>query len=726
MLSLLLTSIVVADPTVISIQRPIQIDGVLDEAAWRDAVPITEFTKFQPVAGGPPPGTTDVRLLQDDTYLYVGVRIANTDYPIRARLTRREDFNDDDQIGVYLDTFNDGRSGYIFYFNGLGLQQDIRVGPGHASVSWDTVLQTRGKAHENGFDLEIAIPWRSLKYPKTDGKQTWGLILTRKVPSLGFKYSAPVTMTGHPQLFTQAMDLHGVRPSARGSGLELNPSLTLVQQAKRDGDQLRWIDLDPKADDAAKNWFNVVRPSLDVRAGLTRNVGLTAAVNPDFSQVDQDPTQINLNRRFAFFLPENRPFFLDGSQYFSSKGQALYSRSIVDMVYGAKVSGQEGPIAIGVLHAVDRTPAPTVHERDTPGFSPDDVEEAWALNDMVRARANAFGSGYVGVTVADKRLFRDGDQTASHTASEFDAQVPLGGRWQLNGHTMQTWTGKTGEGLMWGQQNSVVLNRASGVGTGLYLNLSDTTLGLRKETGFQNQSGNTIGEINVDHTFTPKGKIDVYKPGAFFYGLAERNGEFQGSTGLHQDITHHGVHTWSTSVHAGLVRQGVEEDPSGHIVDPTTVRTWWIEQGYSGTPSKAVKLNATVEGGRIFFFDTLQPAHMVQTSGTLTLRPTAGLRLDTTVRHDTLTKRDSSQDNATLVRHWTNWQFTRTLGLRSMVEVSAGNTIDDRLATSVMLTWLKHPGTAIHLGFIEQANVQSAYQTQNRTVFAKFSVLARP
>lgn len=731
-------------PSVVDARAEIDIDGHLDEEDWTRAEPVTDFMRFQPVEGDEPPGRTEVRFLQDDRYLYVGVSVRDNDYPIRARISRREDINADDQVGVYLDTFRDGRTGYIFYFNGRGVQQDIRVGPGFSSFSWDTVLKTGGQVHDDGFTLEVAIPWRSLKYPRTDGDtpQTWGLILTRKIPAEGAKYSYPRTERAHPRLFTQAAPLRAVRPPPRGSGLEIVPSLTLVQQATRtgaDGDPdpdapLRWVDLDPDREGATGRWLRVVRPSLDTRIGITPNLGVAATLNPDFSQVDQDPTFINLNQRFAFFLPERRPFFLDGTEYFADQHDTLYSRSVVDPLYGVKLSGRAGAWSLGALHALDRNPAPSVHERPTPGFEEEDVEDAIALNDVVRARVDAFGDGYVGTSVADKRIIdRDGTVRGSHTAAGLDVRVPLDDRWTFDARTLQTLTGPEPTDLTWGQELGASLSRAGGIGAGMYANVTDVTQGYRRETGFLNQSGITYANAGASYTFEPEGILDTLTPNLGVSGRMERNSENQQSVSAGLDLRANGIHAIGTSVGYGRVEEGlgIDEEVDGKAIGKERVAGPFASASYYAELGRVFALNTSVSANRTMEFATLDPADTVVASSTITLRPTPGLRLDTTLRADQLTRPrtedpEARRARANLLRHWTTWQFTKELGLRSMVEWSGGNERDDRLVTTVLLTWLENPGTAVHLGWIERTLLEGAPKTQDRSVFLKASVLFRP
>jgi len=718
-------------PPVVSIDSEIDVDGVLDEPAWERAQPVTDFLRFQPIAGGPPPGHTQVRFLQDDRYLYVGVRITQADYPIRARVSRREDINADDQVGIYLDTFRDERTGYIFYFNGRGIQQDIRVGPGFSSFDWNTVLRTGGQVHDDGFTLEVAIPWRSLKYPSTDGDepQTWGLILTRKIPSEGAKYSFPTTQRNHPRLFTQAARLPGVRPPPRGSGLEITPSLTVIQQASRDpvSDELSWIDLNPRRQGATGRWLQVVRPSLDARLGLTPNMGLAATLNPDFSQVDQDPTFIDLNQRFAFFLPERRPFFLDGTEYFADQHGTLYSRSIVDPLYGFKLSGRAGPWSVGALHSLDRSPAPSVHERPTPGFGPDDVDGAWAANEIARARVDAFGDGYVGASFADKRVVGpDREQRGAHTSVGVDTRIPLDDRWTLDARTQQSLTGDDPRELMWGQDVGVAVQRAGGIGLGTSLAISDKTLGFRRETGFLNQSGITNGAGSLNYTFEPLGGVDTVTPGVEASGRVERNGEYQGVGGGSVSMRVGGIHSLSAWAGASRTAEGIEDADTGKAEDLVVVDGPYGGGSYSAELGRVLAVAGSFELQRVLDFANLAPADAFVSTATLTLRPTPGLRLDTTGRADRLARPDDSVARAGLIRHWTSWQFTKELGLRSMVEWSAGNERDDRLVTTVLLTWLENPGTAVHVGWIERTLLEGAPKTQDRSVFFKVSVLFRP
>ena len=196
----------------------------LNEAIYQQPPLDIQILEFIPTEGGPPPGKTEIWLHQDEKKIYLAARVSEVDYKIRAHISPREKLNFDDQIGLYLSTFGDPREGYLFYFNPFGVQQDIRLAPNSFSFAWDTQIRSKGQLTEDGYVLEVSIPYRSIKYPASDGRQTWKAFVIRKVPDTGASYSYPRVQRRHPRLFSLAAPLKNVRPSDGGSGLELIPS----------------------------------------------------------------------------------------------------------------------------------------------------------------------------------------------------------------------------------------------------------------------------------------------------------------------------------------------------------------------------------------------------------------------------------------------------------------------------------------------------------------------
>lgn len=711
---LLLAALAAAQPeiTVVQATGEIRVDGRLDEADWERAQVIDHFEQFLPTYGGPPPGTTEVRILQDERHLYLAIRVTGVDYPLRARMAEREYINSDDQIGIYLDTFYDGQSGYIFYLNALGVQQDMAFHAGNWNSSWDAVFHSKGRVTEDGYELEVGFPYRSLKYPSGQDTQVWGLMLTRKIPALGTKYSWPRMERNHPQFMTQALPMRGVEPPSKGSGLELIPSVTAVAAGSRDNpyEPMEYSGLDP--------WHEAVRPSLDARFGITPNIGLTAAINPDFSQVEADVTQISLNQRFAYWYGEKRPFFLEGAGYFSDRPGTLYSRSIQDPIYGVKVAGQEGAWSVGVLHAEDRAPAASVNENGAPGFDSGDVTGASADNTLLRVRMEAVEDGWVGFTLADKRLRRPtGTIRSTNDVVGMDAYIPLGGRWWGSGHAFQSFTGHDGDKTLSGQNLSGAVGRNGGEGVGFRLGAGTLTPGHRRETGYLTQAGLSSASLYLDYTFEPEAeRVDQVVPSLSTWATGEVN-----------DDHHRGIHfdnyTLIQGVH-GLSLWGgytdVQED--GAQVDELRWGT-----SYSGVLGSAVTLSPSLWGGRIMDYDNLAPARSFGTALGAILRPFGPLRIDVNLRYEQLDPESADREHASRQRVKLRYQFTQALGMRLIVEHVSGTEIDPLLSSSALLRWLETPGTAFYLGYGQTDSlVPGERGTLERTVFAKASVLLRP
>ncbi len=705
-----------SEPVSVGAARELVVDGRLDEAAWAGVAPITEFSRFRPTAGGPPPGTTEVRFLQDDQALYVGIRVQGTDDPVRARISPREDINSDDQVGIYLDTFRDRRSGYVFYLNPLGIQQDIRVnGSDEWSVSWDTALRSRGRVDEDGrgYTIELAIPWRSLKF-RPGEEQTWGVMVTRKVPGLGAKFGFPVLQEGHPALWTQAAPLQGVRPPGAGSGPELIPALTAGRSWSADpvtgapADLGAWGGLP---------WTEMLRPSLDLRWGLTPDLGLAGAVNPDFSQVEADVADVRLNARFAFQFPEQRPLFLDGVDAYLDRQGTLYTRSIADPLYGGKLTGRYDKASVGVLHALDRSPLGSFHEDGSPGFDPQD---AWAADTFARFRIDAFDSGQVGLSLADKRLLPApgsalSGELATYDGVGMDATVPLGGRWAIGGSAQQSSINGPAGSLSGGAVEGAI-ERSTGVGTGFYADGAWVSPGFRQELGFQTNSGYGTASASLDHSFAPDGDVNLIRPRIGFFRQEELDDEHQ---------------TWvsfDSTVVAGPTSAWMEAAVGDRRFAGVTLPQTSLSGGLEGQLGKTVEGGVWGMTGQALDFRTLTAASDLYGEVFGSLRATAATRLDLTASAARHLPDGDVVETAWYQRARFTWQFTRPLGTRVIVQhdvVDEALGRSEGLLLSGLLTWLTVPGTAAYVGWTERLDLDDG-STVERSVFAKASVLLRP
>ncbi|MCA9571982.1 MAG: hypothetical protein KC656_29290, partial [Myxococcales bacterium] len=454
--------------------------------------------------------------------------------------------------------------------------------------------------------------------------------------------------------------------------------------------------------------LDIVRPSLDARFGITPDVGLAATLNPDFSQVESDISDIRLNARFAYAFPERRPFFLDGIDWFLDGNDTLYTRSMNAPLYGVKISGREGPASIGALHVLDRAPLPSFNEAATPGFGEDDVAGALASSTLARARVDAFDGGFAGITLADKRLLGGG---GTHQLGGVDLEVPMGDRWVGSAALQHAFTGDR-ETSLWGTRQTGRVVRASGVGTGAGVYFATNSPGYRNELGYTTQSDRTDGGGWLDHTFTPAaGLVDTVTPNAWVDLVEEGNGDRFRTAGSGLEVRLNGVHLLAASAWAQAYRE------RGALVDG-----YGAGGSYSGNLGAAVDVALSTSAGRVVDYLRLEPALQSNSSATLTLRPTAGIQTATTLTVNTFDPATGPRQTSLLARSRVNVQLSRALGARWVLDGSRRTDRDPRLYNALLLTWLTNPGTAIWLGG-SVVNGESGYEG---SLFAKATLLLRP
>ena len=327
---------------------PIKVDGVLDEEAWKTAASIPLAYEWHPGDNVPPVVKTDVLVTFDRQMLYIGFRAYDPKpSAISAHLTDRDVPFSDDTVGFMIDTFNDQRRAFQFRVNPLGVQMDATNSDvdGSEDWSWNAIWASEGRITSEGYVVEIAIPFTQLRFPRGAAVQTWGFMAMRDWPREDrHRMRTMPTDRGANCLICQFDKLAGFRDLRPGRNLELDPTITAHQTAERKD----------FPDGPLEAGTTKVDPGLSLRWGVTPNVTVSAAVNPDFSQVEADAAQLAENERFALFFPEKRPFFLEGADFFSTPISAVFTRTVADPQFGLKVTGKESKNAFGAVITRDR------------------------------------------------------------------------------------------------------------------------------------------------------------------------------------------------------------------------------------------------------------------------------------------------------------------------------------------------------------------------------------
>ena len=335
------------------LEASVQMDGVLDEAVWSQATRLTGFWQYQPVDGRPAEERTEVLVWYSPDAIHFGI-IAHDRLPaaIRATVADRDNIDNEDQVVLDIDTFHDRRRAFFFGVNPLGVQSDgVRsegagqvssLVPGSTDKNPDFVWDSKGRITDRGYEIEVRIPLKSLRYPGGE-RQTWGFNVTRIVQRTGYTDTWTDARRASASFLGQEGAIGGLHDLRHGVTVEAQPFVTAAANGSRDpasGDFDRQ-DVDPDA-------------GLNLRLGFT-SYALDATLNPDFSQVESDEGQVTVNERFALFFPEKRPFFLEGIELFGTPQTLVYTRRIVDPKAGAKFTGKFGQLGVAHLTAVDET-----------------------------------------------------------------------------------------------------------------------------------------------------------------------------------------------------------------------------------------------------------------------------------------------------------------------------------------------------------------------------------
>ncbi|MEZ4417129.1 MAG: DUF5916 domain-containing protein [Gemmatimonadota bacterium] len=524
----------------------IHIDGVASEEAWANAALLTDFTQYDPVEGIPATQRTEALVLVSGDAIYLAVR-AYDDEPdgIRASIAPRDNVvRRDDYIRLTLDTFNDRRRAYVFVTNPHGVQQDGvwnegggggRGGGGGGGfgppVDYNPnfIWESEGRVEDWGYQVEIKIPFKSLRFPAAP-VQSWGIQVVRRIERVGYEEAwAPISQN-QPNQLSQSGQLQNLRGLDPGLFLELNPVLTGLRVGEAD-------DVGTLVHSSADGEFG-----LNATYGLTSNLTLDATYNPDFSQVEADAGQIAVNERFALFFPEKRPFFLEGTDIFGMPQQLIYTRSIVNPIGGAKVTGKVGNLSLGYLGAYDE--ATSSDEND------------YARVNLLRARQDIGGNSSIGAVLTDRTESSD----VFNRVGGADARFILARRYTLTmlgafSSTQRVDDADSYAGQLW----SARLER-SGREFSFNASMEDSSPDFVAGSGFIRRVGNTELRSRVAWNWygQPGATIERFGPSLQVNGIWDHDGFWNGQGWEESEIELGGSLSFlgNTSIFANYQRSG--------------------------------------------------------------------------------------------------------------------------------------------------------------------------
>ena len=656
------------------------IDGVLDDEAWANAPVLTGFTQFDPVEGVPATQRTEARVLLTEDAIYFSVKAYDDmEGGVRATLGDRDSFGfSDDYVRFIVDTFNDHRRGYVIMVNPLGVQQDglwvvggggrreRRMGP---PIDWnpDFVWDSEGKVFDGGYSVEVKLPLKSIKFREAE-VQDWGLQIERRIARNGYSESwAPVTanVANRMEQFGRLTGLQNLDP---GLFIEINPVQTFSRQGVYDADagalQRGGIDGD--------FGFNMTY-------GITSNLTLDGTYNPDFSQVEADAGQIAVNERFALYLREKRPFFLEGTEIFRLPQQLVYTRSIVNPVGGAKVQGKIGSFNAGFLSAVDDV------------SSPDGLDgSAHPVVNIFRLRRDLGTTSNMGMVYTDR----------TYSGDRFNRVAGIDGRFQFRQRytvTLLAAGSRTGEGSLDRTSGSLVSAQFARSGRNLQFDASmlDVTDDFLAGSGFIRRTGTTNLRSSVSYNFRgqPGDVVERWGPSLEAEGFWDHDAFWQrnwaeerrirlgGSVSFRNNITIFGNYSRSYFQFNPADYEGLFAMAPGGGSVPFVPEQAFFRGLNSGTlfvwvnPFDRVRSNVRVTRSQtpLFDFITDTPVDIADSwsgNASLNLFLTTNFSSELGITHTSLYRqRDGSlYSSATIPRVRAQYQFSRALFLRTIVE----------------------------------------------------------
>jgi hypothetical protein len=612
----------------------VTLDGMLDEPMWRQAALLKGFTQYRPVDSRPAADSTDVLVFYAPDAIYFGIRAyeAHGDV-VRATLADRDNIDADDKVEILLDTFNDRRRALLFAVNPLGAQQDGVRSEGLAGAAGgqnagfrfdgvvdlnpDYVYESRGRVTPSGYEVEVRIPFKSLRYQSGE-TQDWGIQFIRTTQHTGYEDTWTPVVRASASFLIQSGTLKSLTGLRRGLVMDVTPEFTArVDGAAVSSTDYQYQNVDPEV-------------GLNVRWGVTQNLSAAGTANPDFSQVEADVGQVTVNQRFALFYPEKRPFFLEGLEQFDTPNALIYTRQIENPMGGAKLIGKVRGTGVAYIGALDENLPSANQAQDK------------RLVNLLRLRRDLGASSTVGLAYTDR--IREGG--AWNRVFGVDARVIWKKIWYSDAQVAGSWT-KDGSGL--GVRKGLLWNTTLYDRTGYSYGNHGELVGISPD--FEAQSG-FVNRVNIvqgrfANRFTWYGK-----PGSLFentttFILISPTWRYHDFFDLGSTLEGTLSQTWLLTLRGGWGVNGEwqvshqrfdQQDYANYQVDsagtlvpfatPHGLYNLWSGNLGFNTPSRALTLSGNAGGGMGVIFAEAAESRGVNAFLNVAWKPTPSIRVD--------------------------------------------------------------------------------------------------
>ena len=696
------------------VATPPKIDGALDDEAWTQTpLALNEWISYQPNRGDkmPPQFRTDVRIAYDDRNIYFAFHCFDDDpAKIRTNISRRDSAFNDDWIAISLDSAGNGQSAYHLFVNPSGSQMDaLNTSASGEQFDADLVWYSVGNVTSDGYIVEVQVPLQTLRFSGGE-RVRMGIMFFRKISRTGISYSSPPMAPG--QWVFESNDNYLFNKLTPPRLLELLPSITYGIRQDRDG-SARWNPVDRDTD-----------VGLNGKFGITSNITLDGTINPDFSQVESDSFQVEVNQRFPIFYSEKRPFFMEGMGLFNIAGTGgpsnmrtgVHTRRIINPFWGTKLTGTAGKTTFGVLNAWDDSP-------EDIGDRGDAIADRNKLFTIARATYALRGADYLGA------IFTDTEHAGRHNrVIGADVSIKFSAPQQLSATvlTSDTGTGASEDARGSAAQlfYSVNTRRATFASQAEYFSRA-----FQMDTAFYNRTGFTAGWMFGEVHFYPKQGTGFWlqrvTPAVFV-----RRG--------HDELQDGNEGVVSTALNFAFTRQAHVSINHNRGLESWRGREFSTGRGISTFASAQVFRWLNVYGGfnkgREIHYDLVELGHSRSVSSGFTLQPNQHLSQSVDISNVRFERAATKERvfGLTIVNLRTTYQFDKHFLVRLLSQYDSSR---PRVLTDLLGSYEFVPGTVFHAGYGSLFEKRAAppgaldtsgrYLTVNRGLFFKASYLRR-
>ncbi len=656
----------------VKLSAPPVIDGVLDEEIWNESTGISRFISFIPDFGKELPYKTIVWVAYDEENIYFAFKcFDNEPDKIKVSMNARDKIREDDWVCVNLDSFNDQQTLYCIYVNANGIQMDTRYAANNEDLGMDLVWYSAGKIDEDGYSVEIKLPLKSIRFSNREPVMM-SAFLERFVSRNSIHVCYPELDPAKGYAFfgqMQPMRFDGVKHYKL---LEILPAVTYSYKGAHSDGKMTTTENKPDA-------------GLTVKYGITSQMVLDAAINPDFSQVEADAGQVDANLRYQLFYPEKRPFFQEGNENFkigSTVSSTLdpvvsmvHTRNAVNPLAGVKLSGKLGiKNSVSLLYTADR-----VAETDTGLYG------RYSHMPVFRYKRSLREDGFLGLIATSVNK-----ENSFNYVYGADGNIRINKSSLLEFHTIFSSTNDTASGF----------DNKSGHALGLYYHSEQRNLDYSltakdigeyfvSQTGFIQRTGLTILTGSVTPKLYPDSK--VFR--RFDLGIF---------TGQLRDNIYDKWETYNSisviSYLGGAIRTNISGNYSTEIFDNKIFNTSGVRFIFIG--KVGTKLDGTFLYSRsnaVYYSERSQASGNLFT-GDIKFLPSEKIHTQATITYQDLYRQSDNKKvlDYLIARGKITFQVNKYLYFRGIIEY---NDFRESLSTDFLASFTYIPGTVFHVGY---------------------------